>query len=678
MTDNKQEALDLLVKANELYKKRMFTEALVLFEKAKELNPTLFEAQFSIAKTHIRLNKPQESVILFKQALELIPEDKKAYYTLGFAGILYKNNNFSEAYQTTKSLFKQKIQSQKIPELLKFPVAANAYDDVINILSQYTDEEQTEIVSKLTADNSIPSEAKDGLQNHLTNFNNTQNWDAFDDDLELEKEVVSEKVYKAPKKTEKKKRKGLKWLWLLFVLALLGGAAFFGKDYVLEYMAWQDAKKVDKIGTYKRFLRNYPKSKNADFATELIEIKARDEAINYGTTEAIKEFMSEYPKSKLLIAVPIKVIDKNGVLKIRGYETLKEDYLYNAKASESNVKLLKGSKVEVQYITDSIINKPLILTIDKKTEISFGSTNEDSHDSLEKEEGEETLTSEDNEEATSEETTSEEVLNAQPFDFVQTPPSHPDCKQKNQSKKNRCFEQKIRTHIKANLDIPAFKKLSLSKTQHKVPFFFIIDKKGNVTGIKVRASHVDIEQNIINSIKTLPTFIAGVQDDTATAVSYNSEISFSTATTKPKDTGSSTTPIVEEEEDFPPVTIPSNLTIQMADRAPIYPGCEGNTGITLVKCTSSKINNYISSTINHDNLKGHNLTPGKQHAVISFRITPQGSVSNVSVKTENNIIKKEITRVVKSLPYMSPALYEDTPAGINYRLTLDVDIKLEE
>ena len=673
MTDNKQEALNLLVKANELYKKRMFTEALALFEKAKEVNPTLFEAQFSIAKTHIRLDKPQESVILFKQALELVPEDKKAYYTLGFAGILYKNNDFSEAYQTTKSLFKQKIQAQKLSELLKFPVAANAYDDVINILSQYTDEEQTEILSKLTADSSISTEAKDGLQNHITNLKNTQNWDAFDDDLDLEKEEITEKVYKAPEKTVKKKGKGLKWLWLLFVLALLGGIAFFGKDYALEYMAWEDAKKTDKIGTYKRFLRNYPNSKNADIATEFIEIKARDEAIDYGTTEAIKEFMSEYPKSKLLIAVPININDKNGILKIRGYETLKEEYLYNAKASESNVKLLKGSKVEIQYITDSIINKPLILTIDQKTKISFGLAKDDSDKSLEKEEA---ITSDNNEDSDTKETTSEEVLNAQPFNFVQIPPSHPDCKQKTQSKKNRCFEQKIRAHIKANLDIPAFKKLSLSKTKHKVPFFFVIDKKGNVTGIKVRASHTDIEQNIINSIKTLPTFIAGVQDDTATAVSYNSEISFSTATTIvppiPLDTG---TPGDEEPVE---VSIPTNLSIQEADRAPIYPGCEGNTGISLVKCTSGKINNYISSTINHDNLKGHNLTPGKQHAVINFKLTPQGSVSNISVNTENNIIKKEIIRVVKSLPYMSPALYEDTPAGINYRLTLDVDIKLEK
>jgi len=671
MSDSKQEAKKYLIEANGLYKKRFFIEALELFEKAKELDPTLFEVQFSIAKTHIRLGKPLESVRLFGEALQLAPEDKKAYYTLGFAGILYINNSFAAAYKVTKPLFNQKIKAQKLPELLKFPVQAIEYDDVVQILNQYTETEKSAILKSIASDTSVSKESYQGLQNHLSQIANNENWDVFDDDLELSEEKEIEKNDKKPTtNSTKKKKKSLAWLWILLVLGLLGAAAFFGKDYVLEYMDWQEAIKTDKVGTYKRYLRNYPSGEHATIAEEKIEGIARNEAVEYGTSEAIVDFMNAYPKSKLILSVPLKVANKQGLLKIRGYETLKEEYIFNAAATEEYIKIPEGCKVEIQYVNDSIIYKPIILTIDKDSEIKFGEEVVIELDDTTANPDEESI------DDTSKDDDPNPAANPITISFVQTPPTHPNCTQTNQKAKMRCFEQKINKQIQSNLDIPGFQKIGLSKTSHKVPFYFVIDRNGVVTDVKVRAADPVIEANIKASILALPTFTAGIQDEKSVAVSYDNEIVFSTAK---KEIPSKTTERKEEVKYDPiPVRIPQNLTIQMADRAPIYPGCEGNIGLPLVKCTSKKINNYISSTINHDNLKGHGLPPGKQHASISFRVTNQGRISSVSVTTNNTIIKKEITRTVNSLPYMSPALYEDTPAGINYRLTLDVDLSLEE
>jgi len=131
----------------------------------------------------------------------------------------------------------------------------------------------------------------------------------------------------------------------------------------------------------------------------------------------------------------------------------------------------------------------------------------------------------------------------------------------------------------------------------------------------------------------------------------------------------------EVEEPVRQVIIPANLSMPMVDKAPVFPGCDGKNGILLRKCTSSQINKYIESHIDVNNLLGRNLPKGNYQSVISFTITDKGRIANVYVNISNEILKNEIIRVVKSIPYMSPAIYESLRVPIQYKLTLTTSIQ---
>ncbi len=261
---------------------------------------------------------------------------------------------------------------------------------------------------------------------------------------------------------------------------------------------------------------------------------------------------------------------------------------------------------------------------------------------------------------------------ASPFDLVHKQPVFPGCVQQKQESKNLCFRKKVNLQIKENLNIVDFLKRNIPVGYQTVPYSFIIDKNGNVKKIVVDANPI-IAQNIKQSLMKLPKFQAGTNNNKTVAVKFTDEIKFFVG--KKVDNG-------EVKMKVGGVTIkaniPSNLTIHMVDKAPVFPGCEGKKGIPLVKCTSSKINNYIGNTINQDNLKGKNLPKGKQKFSIYFTITKKGSIADVSVQNEHKVLKDEVTRVVRSLPQMSPALFENVKVPINYRVTLTTNLSLKE
>lgn len=259
-----------------------------------------------------------------------------------------------------------------------------------------------------------------------------------------------------------------------------------------------------------------------------------------------------------------------------------------------------------------------------------------------------------------------------PFDLAQRQPIYPGCTQRKQISKNLCFKKKVNLLIENKLTINDFLKQNVAIGYHTIPYSFVITKNGNVTDVRVKADPI-IEANIKKSLMQLPKMQPGLKNNLPIAVKFSDEIKIYVG--KQQNNGE-----VKMEVDGIEIqaNIPSNLTMHMVDKAPVFPGCEGKMGIPLVKCTSSKINNYIGTNINQDNLKGKNLPHGNQKIKIYFTITKQGKIADVSVQNQYQILKDEVTRVVKSLPAMSPALYEKIKVPINYHVTLTTNISLNE
>lgn len=258
------------------------------------------------------------------------------------------------------------------------------------------------------------------------------------------------------------------------------------------------------------------------------------------------------------------------------------------------------------------------------------------------------------------------------FDLAQIQPIYPGCTQQKQVSKNLCFKKKVNLFIEEKLTINDFLKQNVAIGYHTIPYSFVIDKTGNVKETSVKADPV-IARNIKQSLMQLPKLQPGRQDNLPTAIAFSNEIKIYVG--KQKSNGEVKIKVDGQEI---MANIPSNLSIQMVDRAPIFPGCEGKSGIPLIKCTSSKINSFIANTINQDNLKGYNLPKGKHSIKIYFTITNKGSVSDVSIQNQHEVIRNEVTRVVKSIPTMSPALYEKIKVPINYHVTLTTNISMED
>ncbi|WP_396601709.1 hypothetical protein [Algibacter sp. R77976] len=66
-----------------------------------------------------------------------------------------------------------------------------------------------------------------------------------------------------------------------------------------------------------------------------------------------------------------------------------------------------------------------------------------------------------------------------------------------------CFNNKVSTFIKREFNLSVSKDLNLSEPK-QVEAFFIIDKKGNLTGMKVRDSEVNIQAEILRVLRKMP------------------------------------------------------------------------------------------------------------------------------------------------------------------------------
>ena len=111
------------------------------------------------------------------------------------------------------------------------------------------------------------------------------------------------------------------------------------------------------------------------------------------------------------------------------------------------------------------------------------------------------------------------------LDKVGKSPIYPGCSGKNYELK-KCLSQNITELVSNEFNIDLAQNLDLKSGKHRIMVQFLIDKKGNVANIKVRAPHPKLKEEVIRIIKLLPKMEAGKQDDKVVNVRYNLPIIF--------------------------------------------------------------------------------------------------------------------------------------------------------
>ncbi|WP_117879629.1 M56 family metallopeptidase [Aureibaculum luteum] len=105
-----------------------------------------------------------------------------------------------------------------------------------------------------------------------------------------------------------------------------------------------------------------------------------------------------------------------------------------------------------------------------------------------------------------------------PFAIIENSPIFPDCENAEDSKK--CLQQSIQKFVGSKFNVNLTKNLSLEPGKKKVYVAFKIDKEGNVTEVRARGPHADLEREAIRVVKSLPKMIPGEYQGKKVAVKY--------------------------------------------------------------------------------------------------------------------------------------------------------------
>ncbi|WP_298527430.1 energy transducer TonB [uncultured Christiangramia sp.] len=114
----------------------------------------------------------------------------------------------------------------------------------------------------------------------------------------------------------------------------------------------------------------------------------------------------------------------------------------------------------------------------------------------------------------------------------------------------------------------------------------------------------------------------------------------------------------------------------VADKSPVFPGCESLTGNDQKDCTVERITNHVNKNFNTALGKELNLTE-RQRIVVKFVIGKDGEIRDVesrSLAKEADVrgsLQAEATRVIKSLPKMQAGEFEGEKVAIAYALPIE-------
>ena len=111
-----------------------------------------------------------------------------------------------------------------------------------------------------------------------------------------------------------------------------------------------------------------------------------------------------------------------------------------------------------------------------------------------------------------------------PFSVIEDVPVFPGCEDLAKSQRRNCFQTKMEEHVAKNFRYPEA-ALDLG-IQGKVFVIFVIDSKGNVTGIRSRGPDKILEKEAERIIKLLPKMIPGKQRGVPVKVPYSVPIVF--------------------------------------------------------------------------------------------------------------------------------------------------------
>ena len=113
-----------------------------------------------------------------------------------------------------------------------------------------------------------------------------------------------------------------------------------------------------------------------------------------------------------------------------------------------------------------------------------------------------------------------------PFAIIENVPVFPGCEDGSEADKRKCLQNAITTHVNKSFNTDLANELDLPAGVQRIFVVFKINKEGNITDVRTRASHVKLEEEALRIIKLIPKMKPGKQRGENVSVKYSLPIAF--------------------------------------------------------------------------------------------------------------------------------------------------------
>lgn len=121
---------------------------------------------------------------------------------------------------------------------------------------------------------------------------------------------------------------------------------------------------------------------------------------------------------------------------------------------------------------------------------------------------------------------SDPIIETVPFIDIEFAPIFKGCEGLSKVENKKCFDKKMNQFVQRNFDSQLATDIGLRSGKYKIYTQFVIDNKGNVVDIQIRAPHAKLTIETQELIEKLPKFTPGKQREKPVKVRYTLPISF--------------------------------------------------------------------------------------------------------------------------------------------------------
>ncbi|MCF6224449.1 MAG: energy transducer TonB [Flavobacteriaceae bacterium] len=133
--------------------------------------------------------------------------------------------------------------------------------------------------------------------------------------------------------------------------------------------------------------------------------------------------------------------------------------------------------------------------------------------------------------------------------------------------------------------------------------------------------------------------------------------------------------IVGATHDVESLEVDDNIMVEaMADTPVVYPGCEGSAE-EIRACSIGKFKKFLKDNIDPDLARNLNLSPGTHPIRSLVRIDTDGVVSVLKVQAKQEGLEKEMLRIFKKFPKMTPASKDGKPVSVSFIVPIDYEVR---